>query len=548
MADMTAVTTRHPAFDQAHRRWGELKTDRVTHERDWELIAQLMRPQRGGFGLDDPTTRDRLRPLSSGPILAQSNFSAGLYGTLTNPANKWFGLKTNDPELDQFHSARLWLDKVTERVLASFLPGVSPFYTATTQVFSDLAAFGNAAQYDELVTAERKILDVTLSLAEVVFDIDGYGRVSEVVRRFRLKAASALRMFGARALPHKFAEWAEKGDQTQHVFFQHVHPNDDFQPGRLGLRGKRWASVTTTEVDGALVRASGYDEMPFFAPRWEVDSGSIYGVGPAFNALASARAHNRMDEATLRMAQRAADPTLLAGDRENWPLAGRIRPGTVVYGALDARGNAMLRPLEMAGSINLTLAEKQQKMEEIRDAFHYSLMNLAGRTGMTATEVMAITEERQRLWAPHQGRVQEEFLAPKVARRFALLWRAGQLPPPPEELRGVELRVDYQSAAAAAQRSVEGNAALRILQDISPLIGIKPRLADRIDEDGLLETLMNARGAPAQMFRSREQADAIAEQRAQAQQAMQMAQMAQAGAGAVRDVADATMAAQEAGL
>jgi len=115
-------------------------------------------------------------------------------------------------------------------------------------------------------------------------------------------------------------------------------------------------------------------------------------------------------------------------------------------------------------------------------------------------------------------------------------------------LRGVELRVDYQSAAAAAQRSVEGNAALRILQDISPLIGIKPRLADRIDEDGLLETLMNARGAPAQMFRSREQADAIAEQRAQAQQAMQMAQMAQAGAGAVRDVADATMAAQEAGL
>lgn len=540
MTSMGTINARHPAHAEAERRWTDLKTERATHEQDWEAIARLIRPQRGGFSLDDPASRTMEKPLSSAPIMAASNFAAGLYGTLTNPANVWFGLKTNDPDLNAWHPARLWLDTVRDRLLASFAPAVSPFYSATTQAFSDLAAFGNGAQYDELVAEEKKILDVTLSLAEVCYDIDGFGRVCEVVRRFHLKPAAAMKMFQGRGeLPPKIADLAEKGDQTKIVFYHHVVRNDGWRMGMLGLRGKAWASRYTCEIDGALVREAGYAEMPFFAPRWEVDTGQVYGTGPGFIALASARAHQRMDEATLRAAQRAADPTILAPDRGDWPLNGRIRPGSVVYGAIDTRGNPMLRPLELTGSTGLTMEEKRAKMEEIKDAFHYTLMNLAGRTGMTATEVLAITEERQRLYAPHMGRVQEEFLAPKIARRFGLLWRAGQLPPPPPEMQGVDLQVDYQSAAAAAQKSAEGVRALQVVADMAPLAQFDPRFMDRIDPDGLIEVLMDARGAPAKMFRSREDADALAKARAEQQEQMQAMQMAQAGAGAAKDAASA---------
>ncbi|PZQ99926.1 MAG: hypothetical protein DI533_04660 [Cereibacter sphaeroides] len=545
MSSMQPVLTKHPAFVEAERRWGEMKSDRVHFEADWEGIARMMRPQRGGFSLDDPTSRQMEKPLSSAPIFAQSNFAAGLYGTLTNPANVWFGLKTNDSDLNAWQPARLWLDQVRDRLLASFMPAVSPFYSAASEVFGDLSAFGNGAQYDEVVPEERKILDVTVSLGEICYDIDGFGRVSEVVRRFHLKPAAALHMFGKRGnLPPKMAELAEKGDQTKFVFYHHVFRNADWRQGMLGVRGKRWVSRYSCELEGALVREAGYDEMPFFAPRWEVESGQIYGTGPGFIALASTRAHHQMDAATIRAAQRAADPTILAPDRGDWPLNGRIRPGNVVYGAVDTQGRAMLRPLEITGSVNLTLQEKQAKMEEIKDAFHYTLMNLAGRTGMTATEVMAITEERQRLWAPHQGRVQEEYLAPKIQRRFSLLWRAGQLPPPPPEMAGVDLQVDYQSAAAVAQKSAQGVAAVRILEDIAPLMQVKPEMLDRIDPDGLLEVLMDARGAPARMFRSREEAAAIADQRAQQQNAMMAMQAAQVGAGAIKDMAGAQAALQ----
>lgn len=534
-----------PAFAEDEGRWGDLKGERTHHERMWEDIARLIRPQRGGFTQTNHTDRIIEKPLSSAPIHAQSNFAAGLYGTLTNPANRWFGFRTNDSDLNSDQECRLWLDHVTDRVLASFLPGVSPFYTSATQVFSDLASFGNAAQYDEVVLDEKKILDITISLAEIVADVDGFGRVCEVVRKFRLKPRAAVMMFKGAALPPKLIELAEKGDQGMITFYHRVMPNLTFTKGKIGVAGKRWLSRYTCEVERSLIRVAGYDEMPFYLPRWEVDTGEVYGTGPGYMALPSARVLHRMDDTTVRAAQRAADPTILAPERGTWPLNGQIRPGKVVYGGVDPRGNPLIRPLDVTGGMNLTLQEKQAKLEEIRDAFHYTLMNLAGRTGMTATEVMAITEERQRLWAPHQGRVQEEYLAPKISRRFSMLWRAGQIKPPPKQMEGRALEVQYQSAAAAAQRSVEGNAALRVLQDLSPLMQMEPRIAERLDVDGLVEVLADARGAPARMFRSREDADALAQARQQQEQAAMAMQAAQAGAGAMKDVAAAQASAAQ---
>jgi len=535
-------------FDAAERRWTELKTDRYWHEQCWEDIARLFRPQRGGFRLHYPSKRQMEKPLSSAPIHAQSNFAAGLYGTLTNPANRWFGMKTNDKALNHWQPAKVWLDKVTDRILASFLPSVSPFYSSAMQVYGDLASFGNACQYDEVVPDERKIMDVALSLAEVCYDIDGFGQVVEVVRKFLLTPAQALGRFRKTGdyLPEKIRELAEKGDTAKITFFTHVLKNEGWRKGMLGPKGKRWSSITTCECERALVRVSGYNDMPFDCPRWDVDTGQIYGVGQAYIALASARTHNRMQDATIRAAQRAADPTLLAPDRGDWPLNGKISPGAVVYGAVDMQGRALLRPLDTVGAVNLTLQEKQALMEETKDAFHYSLMSLAGRTGMTATEIMTINEERQRLWAPHQGRIQEEYLATKIGRRFSMLWAAGQIPPPPEGMEGADLQVDYLSAAAAAQRSVEGNATMRIIQDIAPLIQIKPRLADRINEDDLLEVLADARGAPGRIFRSREEADELQAKREQQQQAMQMMAAAQTAGGVMKDGAQAQAAMAQA--
>lgn len=539
--------TGSEAFDQAERRWNDLKTARARHEALWRDLARIFRPHLGGFGMDDPAGRDIPPPLSSAPIYAADSFAATMYGTMTNPGNRWFGFQTDDEDLNAVPENRRWMDIVTSRVLTSFGPAVSPYYSTARQVFGSLAVLGNAAEYDELLADEQKIMDVSVSLAEIVVDIDAFGRVVEVVRRFMLTPGAAARLFRGR-VPAPLLERAEKGSTDRFVFYHHVLRNDDWMPGRrLGARGKAWLSRYSTEVERAQLREAGYDEMPFHFPRWDVDTGQTYGLGPGYVALSSARIHGRMDDAVVRRAQMAADPTLLAPDRDAMTLNGVIRPGRIVYGGVDMQGRQMLRPLELSGAVGLTLQDREAKLQEVKDAFHFTLTQLVGRTGMTATEVATINEERLRLWAPHQGRVQAEYLAPKIERRFSMLWRAGQLPPPPEGLAGAALEVKYESAAEASQKAGQGTAAMRLLEDLAPLMQIDPRVADRLDTDGLIEVLAAARGAPGRMLRSREEAAALAEARQQQQNAMMAMQAMQAGAGAMKDMAGAEAAMAGAG-
>lgn len=542
--DQSAILEKHPAAQMAVRRWDELRQERTQMEADWNDIARLIRPQRGAFGAGEVGDRRMEKPLNSQPITAQQNFSANLFGTLTNSANKWMGLSFEDTDLNDYQETKEWLDIAARRVLNSFRPAVSSFYPAAIQLYSDVSSFGNAAQYEELDFNRRRFMDVTVSLAEVVWDIDAYGEVVEVVRRFRITGHAAATMFAKRGpLPEKVMDAANGHKADKFTFYQHILPNTDRIKGRLGSKGKRWLSRYVAEEQEALISERGFDEMPFDIPRWEVETGFTCGTGPGFVALASARSAHLMGAATLRAAQNAADPTKLAPDRDVWPLNGKVRAGSVIYGGVNASGQKMIHNLETHGSIGLTMEEKQAQFAAINDAFFGQLMNLQGRTGIGPLEAMEVQAERMRLMAPNLGRVQHEFLRPKISRRFAALMKAGQIPPPPEEARGQPLNVEYQSAAAMAQKSAEGAAIMRIIQDVTPLVGLKPRLADRLEEDEVIEALQEAHGAPSRILRSREEADLLGKKRAEQQQQQQGMATAQQGSEVARTLAQAAQAA-----
>ncbi|MFD2854033.1 portal protein [Seohaeicola zhoushanensis] len=503
-------------------------------------MARLIRPQRGGFGLDSPTARTLIKPLSSEPVTAHGNFAAGIYAAITNPASRWGGLKTPDPDLNRWPPFADWLDRQAAKVMNSFSPSMSSFYPASYQAYADICAFGNAAGYDELDLAERRFIDVTISLAQVVVALDAHGRVIEILRKFHLTPRQAVREFKDR-VPAKVRELAEKGSQDKHAWYHHVLPNDDFVPRSLGPRGKPWLSLYVCEVENTLVKVKGYDTMPFYFPRWDVDSGMTYGTGPGFVALASARANHLMDDAKIRAAQFAADPTKLAPDRNAIPLNGVFRPGSTIYGGVNVRGEPMVRNMEHSANIGLTMEEQRAKQEAIKDAFMYSVMSLTGRTGISDEENRVIEEAKLRNWAPHADRIMEEYAARKFSRRYDLLLRNGQIEPVPQGTpEGTVLQVHYQTAAAMALRASEAGAVRRYVADLLPVINVKPELADRLSADDYAEILHEMSPAlPQRLLVSREQADADRQARAQQMQAMQAMQMAEQGGRVVRDVAGA---------
>lgn len=532
-----------PRADTIIRRWEELKSDRAPREGKWEEVAQLIRPQRGGFTSGDPTKRSDMLPLTSAPITAHSNFAASLYGTLINPANRWMDFRTVDEDLNRWQPMKEWLYTATSITLASFRPSVSTFYKAAIQLLGDTTAFGTSPQYEELDDHEQKILDITLSLSEVVVDVDAHGRVVEVVRKFELRAAQAADLFGLDNLPEALRDRADKGNSDKSVFYSRIVKNKFFQRGKIGPRGKRWSSMTCSEIGRKIVRDRGYNEMPFSVARYETLSGEVYGYAPGILALPSSRVNNLMEAANLRAGQKAADPTLLAPDKDTWALNGLVKPGHTLYGGVDYQGRRMVQMLDNFSSTGLSLEMQQRKVEEIRDVFHWGLTNLVGRTGIGPIEALEMQEQRLRLQAPHIGTIQAEYLAPKIARRFQMLWKAGQIPPPPDGAPAVAMEVHYTSVAAQAQKSAEGVAVVRVISDLMPLAQIDPmkakRMAARLDEDAVMDHLQEARGAPADIFRSREEADAIMQRSEQAEAQQMMMAQAKDGAGIVKDLAGA---------
>lgn len=536
------TTETDPIAKDVMDRWRILKSARQHHEQDWQDIDRLMGLyDSGSFTTPDVGQNPRpAKPLTSVPAMALQNMAAGLYGALINPATQWMGLVASDPDLRNWGPMRAWSEQVTKLTLASFSPSTSNFYSSGMQLMTELAGKGNAIQYDEEVPGAGRIADITLALSECVWEVDAWGSVIGNTRMLRLDARQAVKRFGMDRLPKKITDSAGKGSDHKFVFYHCVRANDKQDIARLGTMSKPWLSIHVCEEGGQVVSMRGYDEMPFYAPRVHVWPGQTYGMGYGHAALPAARVLDLMRAANLRGGQKAADPTLMARNREDWPLEGDIRPGEVIYNALDTQGRDVLKPLQNYAGTGLTLDMEQALASEVRDTFLYSLMSLNGRTGMTATEVMQIAADRFALMAPHMGRVQEEYLAPKVARRVRLLFRAGQLPPPPEGLpEGASLEVQYQSAAAMGQRAQQGASAARWAEQMIGLAQVNPRFADRIDVDGLTEVLLEAGGLPEKIMRSREAADQLAEGRAQQQQAMAAMSMAKEGAGIARELSQA---------
>ncbi|NCW58460.1 MAG: phage head-tail adapter protein, partial [Gammaproteobacteria bacterium] len=61
----------------------------------------------------------------------------------TSPARPWFRLTTADPDLNRFHTVKLWLDDVTNIMRTIF--SRSNLYRSLHSMYEELGAFGTAA-------------------------------------------------------------------------------------------------------------------------------------------------------------------------------------------------------------------------------------------------------------------------------------------------------------------------------------------------------------------------------------------------------------------
>lgn len=531
-------------------RFEELRQDRSARAPELEAVARIYRPQRqnfnagGGNGQRDSYNLHEL--FNSRTLTAASNMSASLYSTLCSPGNDWFQATVLDGDLAEFHSVKTWLDIVSRRMLASFQPSVSNFYASAVSWSADTVTLGTGFMVEDEGTGRTRILDSCVSPADAVFGVDADGMADELMVERWLTPVQAARFYGIEALPPKLRERAVAGKADAKTrFIQAIQPNDDFTPGRFDAKGKPFISTHISEDGMAVVRQGGMFEQSFAVPRWDVDGANPWGHGMGYLNLASGRKLQIMARDNLKAGALAANPPIGTTGSKALREGQQLAPGKFLHGAISHQGQQLARPIFTFNGLPITAEMEKQTIDEVENGWHAQLLTLVGRTGMGNLEVIERMEERLRLQAPYFGRLQTEGLSVLLQRRFGILFRAGQLPPPPPELKGQSLEIRYTSVAALAQKASEGVATARILEDTYKLAGAQPTpeaaqgIWDNVNTDRTLAILAEARGAPAGVLNSPEEKKALRDARTQAAAAQQMMAMAAQGAAVAKDAASA---------
>ena len=108
-------------------------------------------------------------------------------------------------------------------------------------------------------------------------------------------------------------------------------------------------------------------------------------------------------------------------------------------------------------------------------------------------------------------------------RVFDILFRAGEIPPPPLEIQGADLDIVYISPLARAQKESTIYSIQAFMQDAGLLAQAQPAVLDKIDFDTTLDIISQIRGISPEMIKSDGDVAEIRKMRAE-----QQAQIAQA--------------------
>jgi hypothetical protein len=508
---------------QIMRRKASMEPLRQPHEQTWCDCFDFSFPERGtGFHGESQDAgalqakRARLMDSTStdsGQILAAAMMSGG------TPSNsRWFGMSTGQDSDDE----KDWFDDSAD-VIFKNIHG-SNFDAVGFEACTDLIPAGWFVLFIDVDRDQGGYHFELWPLASCYIATSKAGGLPDtLIRNYELTAEQAINDFGANMVSEKIRKAvADSKPDTKFKFCQSIYPRS---AEATGVRAKNLAFASChVEVDSKhMVRESGFHECPFVAPRWAKLPNSEYAIGPMFRALPDIKQLNRLvflEDTNIDM---AVSGMWIAEDD------GVLNPRTVKVGPrkiIVANSVDSMKALKSGADFNVSFTKK----DALQAAIRKTLMSdqLAPQDGpvVSATEIHVRVQMIRQLLGPIYGRMQAEWYQPMINRCFGLAMRAGVLAPPPQSLANRSYHVVFVSPMAKAQKMEEVNAVETSLAAVGQLAAATQDMTvwDTIDIEESVTIILEGRGAPARVGRSKEDIASIRENRAKAQQEAQQQQ------------------------
>lgn len=515
-------------------RWGRLENERTSWMAHWKEISDQLLPRSGRFFVEDRNRGDRRHNAiyDNTGTRALRVLAAGMMAGMTSPARPWFRLTTADPELDESAAVKTWLADVTRLMQMVFAK--SNTYRALHSCYEELGAFGTASSL-VLPDFDAVIHHHPLTAGEFALAADHRGKVNVLYRKFQMTVAQMVSEFGLEACSGTVRNLYEHNGLEQWItVLQAIEPRADRDAGKRDARNMPWRSVYFEfgQTEDKFLRESGFREFPALCPRWLTSGGDIYGSSPGMEALGDIK---QLQHEQLRKAQgidyQTKPPLQVPTAMKNRDVD--TLPGGISFVDAASPSGGIRSAFEVNLNLNHLLADIQDVRGRINSAFYADLfLMLANGTNpnMTATEVAERHEEKLLMLGPVLERLHNEILDPLIEMTFTRMVEAGIVPPPPEELQGMDLNVEFVSMLAQAQRAIATNSVDRFVGNLGAVAQLKPDVLDKLDADRWADAYADMLGIDPELIVPGEQVAVIRQQRAQAQQAAQQAAMANSAA------------------
>ncbi|MEH0968314.1 portal protein [Klebsiella pneumoniae] len=533
--------------EQLQKQQAQLTNDRSSFDPHWRELSDFINPRGSRFLVTDVNRDDRRNTKIVDPTatLAARTLSSGMMSGITSPARPWFKLATPDPDMMDYGPVKLWLEVVQRRMNEVF--NKSNIYQSLPLLYASLGNYSTGAM--------AVLEDDSDVIRTMMFPIGSYymansarGSVDTCFRKFSMTVRQLVMEFGLNNVSDSVKGMWDSGNYESWIEVIHaVYPNIDRDTAKLNSKNKPIKSVYY-EVGGdsdKLLRESGFDEFPIMAPRWEVNGEDVYGSScPGMIALGQVKALQLEQKRKSQLIDKATNPPMVGpSSLRNQRVS--LLPGDITY--IDqVTGQDGFKPAYLVNPNTADLLADIQDTRQIINSAYFvdlfmMLQNINTRS-MPVEAVIEMKEEKLLMLGPVLERLNDECLNPLIDRTFSIMARKNLLPPPPDVLQGMPLRIEYISVMAQAQKSIGLSSLSSTVGFIGQLAQAKPEALDKLNVDQAIDAFAEMSGVSPTVIVPQEQVEQVREQRAQQQQQQQMVAMGMAAAQSAKTLSEAQTA------
>lgn len=568
----TTIYTKRQKFERLRT---QLELERSSFKSQWQDCNDYILPRRARFFVTDVNRGDRrnLNILDTTATLAARTLRSGMMSGVTSPARPWFRLSISDPKLSENANVKTWLHETTSRMTNVFLK--SSLYKVLPVVYGDLGVFATSAMY-----MEEDLNDVVrfypFPIGSYMIANNDKLMVDVFMREYRMTVRQVVNKFGSDPENPGKISWDNISTRVKQLYDANnpeawvdiihvVMPNDEYSPKKLESKYKKYISVYyekgsisggvgnaggySSDIENKFLSEKGYDFFPVLCPRWEITGEDVYGTDcPGFTAIGDIKQLQIGERRSLQAVEKMINPPMIA-PTSLMNAKASILPGDITY--VDVRdGQGGFRAAhDVRFDINAMESKQQQVRQRISKAMYEDLFLMlanSDRRDFTAREIQERHEEKLLALGPVLEQLNQDLLDPLIDNTYAIMDQRGMIPTPPRELAGKQLKVEYISIMAQAQKLVGLGGIERFTSFASNIVAQAPTVADKIDGDQLIDIYADLTSIPPGIVRPDDQVTEIRQRRAEGQAAQARAEQAASAAQTAKTLSQADVSGQNA--